>query len=241
MKKQVDSLNNHIIICGYGRNGMQAAKKLNAYRKSFVVIEQDEELVNKHNDEVLFVIGNANEDETLEAAGIQRAECLITTLPNDADNLFVVLSSRQLNKEIVIISRASQETSQRKLKLAGANKTIMPDKIGGDHMASLVVLPDLIEFMDQLSIDDETTINLEEVAVDNLPDGYLYKTLVDLDLRRQTGCTAIGYKQPDGKYIINPDASVQLLPNSKLMVLGQPEQIKKLNTLFQIAESTFNG
>lgn len=241
MKKQVDSLNNHIIICGYGRNGMQAAKKLNAYRKSFVVIEQDEELVNKHNDEVLFVIGNANEDETLEAAGIQRAECLITTLPNDADNLFVVLSSRQLNKEIVIISRASQETSQRKLKLAGANKTIMPDKIGGDHMASLVVLPDLIEFMDQLSIDDETTINLEEVAVDNLPDGYLYKTLVDLDLRRQTGCTAIGYKQPDGKYIINPDANVQLLPNSKLMVLGQPDQIKKLNTLFHIAETTFNG
>ncbi|WP_417445229.1 potassium channel family protein [Joostella sp.] len=241
MKKQITKLNNHIIICGYGRNGMQAAKKLKAYRKPFVVIEQDEEIVNRYSEDVLFVIGNANEDETLEEAGIQKAECLITALPNDADNLFVVLSSRQLNKGITIISRASQEASQRKLKLAGANKTIMPDKIGGDHMASLVVLPDLIEFMDQLSIDDETTINLEEVAVDNLPEGYLYKTLVDLDLRRQTGCTAIGYKHPDGKYIINPDASVELLPNSKLMVLGQPEQIKKLNTLFHIVENTFNG
>ncbi|QLE01675.1 potassium channel protein [Galbibacter sp. BG1] len=241
MKKQVDKLNNHIIICGYGRNGMQAAKKLKAYEKDFVVIEQDEDLVNKHSDEALFVIGNANEDETLEEAGISRASCLISALPNDADNLFVVLSSRQLNKEITIISRASQETSQRKLKLAGANKTIMPDKIGGDHMASLVVLPDLIEFMDQLSIDDETTINLEEVAVDNLPNGFLYKTLVDLDLRRQTGCTVIGYKQPNGKYIINPDANVELLPNSKLMVLGQPSQIKKLHTIFQIPENTFNG
>ncbi|MEL4308140.1 potassium channel family protein [Joostella sp. CR20] len=241
MKKQIDNLNNHIIICGYGRNGMQAAKKLKAYRKPFVVIEQDEEIAEKYGDEALFVVGNANEDETLQAAGIAKAQCLISALPNDADNLFVVLSSRQLNKEIVIISRASQETSLKKLKLAGANKTIMPDKIGGDHMASLVVLPDLIEFMDQLSIDDETTINLEEVAVDDLPDGYLHKTLVDLDLRRQTGCTVIGYKQPNGKYIINPDASVELVPNSKLMVLGQPTQIKKLNTLFHIAENTFNG
>ncbi|MDG3583745.1 potassium channel family protein [Galbibacter pacificus] len=241
MKNQIDKLDNHIIICGYGRNGMQAAKKLKAYQKPFVVIEQDEELVNKYSDDIMFVVGNANEDETLLEAGIDRAHCLISALPNDADNLFVVLSSRQLNKEITIISRASQETSQRKLKLAGANKTIMPDKIGGDHMASLVVLPDLIDFMDHLSFDDEHTINLEEVSVDDLPNGYLYKTLIDLDLRKQTGCTVIGYKQPDGKYIINPDATVELLPNSKLVVLGQPGQIKKLNTLFQIPETTFNG
>src|SRR5690606_7013023 len=120
------------------------------------------------------------------AAGIHKASCLITALPDDADNLFVVLSSRQLNGNLRIISRASLETSQRKLILAGADKTIMPDKIGGDHMASLVVLPDLIEFMDQLSVEGQNTINLEEIAIEDLPSDYRYKSIVDLDLRRKT-------------------------------------------------------
>ncbi len=237
MKKKIDQLNNHIIICGFGRNGMQAATKLKAYQRPFVVIEKDKEVIEKHEQEILFVEGNANEDETLLKAGVDRAQCLISALPNDADNLFVVLSARQLNKNLTIISRASQEASQRKLKLAGANKTIMPDKIGGDHMASLVVLPDLVEFLDQLSIEGENTINLEEIAIEDLPKEYQYKSLVDLDLRKKTGCTVIGYKEPSGNYIINPEADTKLLPNSKLMVLGRPEQIKKLNKMFNIQET----
>ncbi|UOB16860.1 potassium channel family protein [Abyssalbus ytuae] len=237
MKKQINELNNHIIICGYGRNGMQAAAKLRAYRRPFVVIEKNTEVIERSTDDVLFIHGNANDDETLIEAGIKNANCLITALPDDADNLFVVLSSRQLNRNLTIISRASQEASQKKLKLAGANKTIMPDKIGGDHMASLVVLPDLIEFMDQLSIEGEDTINLEEISIDDLPENYKYKSLVDLDLRRKTGCTVIGYKEPTGVYVVNPDSTTKLLPHSKIMVLGKPEQIKKLNELFKIPES----
>ncbi|WP_340202825.1 potassium channel family protein [Ascidiimonas sp. W6] len=237
MKKKIDKLKNHIIICGYGRNGKQAAVKLKAYRRPFLVIENDRKIIEKHIEEVLFVEGNANEDEVLMKAGIEHASCLITTLPKDADNLFVVLSSRQLNKDLVIISRASQETSQRKLKLAGANKTIMPDKIGGDHMASLVVMPDLIEFMDQLSIEGENTINLEEVAIESLPEDYKYRSLSDLDLRKKTGCTVIGYRNPEGTYLINPGAETKLIPNSKIVVLGRPEQIKKLNQMFNISES----
>ena len=237
MKKYVGKLNNHVIICGYGRNGKQAAAKLKAYRRPFVVIESNEDVIERCVDDVIFIPGNANEDETLLNAGINKASCLITTLPDDADNLFVVLSSRQLNKDLTIISRASLETSQKKLILAGANKTIMPDKIGGDHMASLVLLPDLIEFMDQLSIEGENTINLEEVSIDDLPENYRYKSLVDLDLRRKTGCTVIGYKEPSGTYVVNPEGETKLLPNSKLMVLGRPEQIKKLNELFKIPES----
>ncbi|NER12320.1 potassium channel protein [Leptobacterium flavescens] len=237
MKKKINHLSDHIIICGYGRNGRQAAVKLKAYRRPFLVIENDREVIEKSGEDILFIEGNANEDETLQRAGIERAACLITTLPNDADNLFVVLSSRQLNKDMSIISRASQEASQRKLKLAGADKIIMPDKIGGDHMASLVVLPDLIEFMDQLSIEGENTINLEEVAIEDLPKDYQYKSIIDLDLRKKTGCTVIGYKAPSGTYIVNPEGETQLLPKSKLMVLGRPEQIKKLNEMFHIPEN----
>ncbi len=237
MKKHIDKLNNHVIICGYGRNGQQAAAKLKAYRRPFVVIESDEDVIEKCIDDVLFINGNANDDDALLSAGIEKANCLITTLPDDADNLFAVLSARQLNKDLIIISRASQDASQKKLKLAGANKTIMPDKIGGDHMASIVVLPDLIEFMDQLSIEGENTINLEEVSIDDLPENYKYKSLIDLDLRKKTGCTVIGYKEPSGVYVVNPEGETQLLPNSKIMVLGKPEQIKTLNELFKIPES----
>lgn len=235
MQKKIDNLKSHIIICGFGRNGKQAATKLLAYNKPFVVIEKNKETVEKHqSDTISFIEGNANEDEVLRLAGIDRASTLISALPNDADNLFVVLSARQINKNLHIISRASQETSYGKLKLAGANNVILPDKIGGDHMASLVVIPDLVEFIDNLSIVGKDSINLEEVPVEVLYDPSTPKSIKDLDFRHETGCTVIGYKSPEGEYTINPNADMLLMPNSKIIVLGRPEQINKLNNLYNI-------
>lgn len=234
VKNTIDKLSNHVVVCGFGRNGMQAAERLKAYKKPFVVIERDKELLEKYDDEILFMEGDANDDEVLLAAGIERAKYLIVTLPDDAANLFVVLSARQLNTNLFIISRASQVNSQRKLQLAGANKVIMPDKIGGDHMASLVVMPDLITFMDKLSVEGEHTTNLEEVAIEDFSDQMDCSSLRDLDLRRKTGCTIIGYIAPDGEYIINPEADLPLQPKSKVIVLGRPEQIRKLNEMFHI-------
>lgn len=234
VKKQIDSLSNHVVVCGFGRNGMQAAEKLIAYKKPFVVIEKDKEIIDRHEEDVLFVEGDANEDEVLLQAGIDRAQYLITAVPDDAANLFIVLSARQLNKNLFIISRASQITSIKKLEFAGANKVIMPDKIGGDHMASLVVMPDLITFLDQLSVEGEHTTNLEEVSIEDFTNQMDCHSLRDLDLRRKTGCTIIGYIDPNGKYIINPEADMVLQPRSKVIVLGRPEQIRKLNQMFQI-------
>lgn len=235
MQKKIDALSNHIIICGYGRNGKQAAKKLLDHERPFVVVEKNKDVIEKFNNESIpFVYGNANEDDVLMQAGIDRASCLIAALPSDANNLFVVLSARQLNGELSIISRASEETSYNKLKLAGANNVIMPDRIGGDHMASLVVVPDLIEFIDNLSIVGESNINIEEVAVDKLYNSSDVKTIRDLDLRRKTGCTVIGFKGTDGEYIVNPEADIQLVPKSKIIVLGRPEQIQKLNSTYNL-------
>ncbi len=235
MQKKIDSMKNHIIICGFGRNGKQAATKLMAYKKPFVVVERDKEIIEKFQSELVsFVHGNANEDEVLLEAGIDRASTLISALPSDADNLFIVLTSRQINKTMNIISRASQEASYNKLKLAGANNVILPDKIGGDHMASLVVVPDLIEFIDNLSIIGKSNINIEEVAVEKLYNTKEIKTIRDLDLRRKTGCTVIGYKDEQGDYIVNPEADIKLIANSKVIVLGRPEQIQKLNSLYNI-------
>jgi len=235
MQKQIDSLSNHIIICGFGRNGKQAAKKLIMHKRSFVVIESNKELIEKHqNDTILFVWGNANEDEVLQLAGVGRAECLISALPSDSDNVFVVLSARQMNTNIRIISRASNESSYSKLKLAGANNVILPDNIGGDHMASLVVVPDLLEFIDNLSIIGNGSINIEEIAAEELYDTSEIKTIQDLQLRKNTGCSVIGYKSESGEYVINPEASQKLVPNSKVIVLGRPEQIQNLNFTYNI-------
>lgn len=234
MKNIIENLNQHVVVCGFGRNGMQAAEKLKAYKKPFVVIEKDKEIIERYSEDVLFIEGDANDDDVLLEAGIDRAQYLIATLPDDAANLFVVLSARQLKKDLFIISRASLVNSQKKLFLAGADKVIMPDKIGGDHMASLVVMPDLITFMDKLSMEGENTTNLEEVAIEDFSNQIECNSLRDLDLRRKTGCTIIGYISPDGKYTINPEADLQLQPKSKVIVLGRPEQIKKLNKMFHI-------
>ena len=237
VKKMIKNLSNHVIVCGYGRNGMQAAKRLMAYKRDFVIIEKNRDVIDKYESEVLFIEGDANDDDILFEAGIEKAQFLITALPDDAANLFVVLSARQLNKNLFIISRASLVNSQKKLLLAGANKVIMPDKIGGDHMASLVVMPDLITFMDKLSVEGVHTTNLEEVAIEDFADQVECNSLRDLNLRQKTGCTIIGYIAPDGEYTINPEADMPLQPKSKVIVLGRPEQIRKLNEMFHIDAS----
>ncbi len=237
VKKQLEDMQDHVIICGYGRNGKQAADRLMRHKKPFVVVERNKELIERYEGDIIFIEGDANEDDTLEKAKISKASSIIIAMPSDSANLFTVLTARQMNEKIHIISRASQESTVKKLKFAGANHVIMPDKIGGDHMASLLVAPDLVEFIDNLSVEGENTINLEEVSMANLPSQYWGKTIIELDLRRQTGCNVIGFKPEKGDYVINPEATTVLSESCKIIVLGRPEQIKKLNTLFDIKEA----
>jgi len=233
MQKKINSLNKHTIVCGYGRNGKQALAKLKRYNQESVIIERDVERSKLLEDKgVMVVAGEATDDTILEKSGIKKAKNLIVALPSDADNLFIVLSARQMNKNLTIISRASDESSKKKLKIAGANNVIMPDKLGGDHMAALVVTPDVIEFVDMLSLDGECTANLQEITVDDLPSAYMSKSIRDLDLRKKTGCSVIGFKTPTNEYVVNPEADTKLEKGSKLIVLGRPEQIEELQTLF---------
>ena len=231
---KIDKMNGHTIVCGYGRNGKQAVAKLRKHNKPCVIIENRPELMEgfDFNSDVIYFKGNATDDESLIKAGIERAAHIITTLPSDADNLYVVLSSRQLNSKCTIVSRASNDSSYSKLKIAGADNVIMPDKLGGAHMASLVITPDIIEFIDRLSVAGDNVTNLVEILTDDLPKEYLSKSIFDLDVRKKTGCTVIGLKTPDREYIINPEGNTKLVPNYKLILLGKPEEIRKLNQLF---------
>lgn len=229
----IENLSGHVIICGFGRNGRRAARKLTAYGEKFVIIENSEDIISHHllDEGILFIEGDATDDETLERAGVDKAKSLISTLSKDSDNLYVVISARALNNKMRIISRASNASAERKLKMVGANGVVMPEGVGGAHMATLVVSPNIVEFLDYLSIEGSSSINLEEIEVSQVTNSIDGVKLKDLSFRQKTGCSIIGLKTPEGEYIINPGGDLSLMPNSKLFVLGKPEEINTLNRI----------
>ena len=230
---ELEKLENHVIICGYGRNGKQAARVLKNHGQLFVVIEQKDAPTQSMTEKYphLVIKGDSTQDEILMQAGIQRARSVITTLPVDADNLFIVLSARTLNPKLNIISRASDDNSDKKLKAAGADHVIMPDMVGGAHMASLVMKPDVVEFIDYVT-GVGVDINLEEITFEKLPGDLQNKTISELDVRNRSGANIIGFKTAQGEFVINPSPETKLIPNAKLFVLGTSEQIKKLREIF---------
>ena len=234
-KDMIDRLKEHTIVCGFGRNGRQATARLKRHKVPFVVIENDKTLIGNNEDEILFFEGDALSDESLKACGIEAAKNLICALPNDADNLFVVLSARQLNPNLVIVSRVSEDSNHSKLALAGANHVIMPDKIGGDYMAAVLAVPDLIQFLGTLNWwAEESAPNVEEVSLSKIPKEYQNKTLSELKLISKTGCNVIGYRDGKGNQIINPDAHLPIEVDGKLIVLGTGDALKKLNAMFRL-------
>jgi voltage-gated potassium channel len=228
--KEVNRMKKHVIICGYGRVGKQVAMDLKAHGTEFVIIESDEKIVahERDHESMLFLIGDSTDDAKLKEAGIENSKAVITCLPKDADNIYVVLAAREFNREILIVSRASSASAVSKLKMAGANNIIMPDSLGGSHMASLIANPDVMEFLDIIRVQGYRGANIESIAYDDLPTGMQGKTIGELDAKRITGVRIIGYKAPDGQYHINPDAEIRVEPNSRLFVLGTTEQIKSV-------------
>lgn len=229
----IDKLSDHVIICGFGRNGRQAAHVLKRHNRRFVVVENNATVTDSinHKFSELVLTGDSTKDETLIKAGIMRAKALITTLPIDADNLFIVLTAKHLNPNLTIISRASDDNSDTKLKIAGATNVIMPDRVGGAHMASLVMKPDVMEFIDFITAEGGDNINLEEIDFDKLSEGLQHKTLKDLEIRNKSGANIIGFKTATGEYVVNPSADTKIIPQSKIFVLGTPDQIKKLKEI----------
>jgi voltage-gated potassium channel len=227
----IDKLQNHVIVCGYGRNGQQAAKTLGYHLQQYIVIENDDEVMNRFAAEqsgLVYIIGDGTDDDVLKRAGIHRAKALITTLPADADNVFIVLSARSLNPRIQIISRASEKNSSAKLVKAGADSVIMPDKIGGTHMATLVSKPDVIEFIDYLSGAEGESIHIESVSYNQLPADMQGKTLQKIMAWKKTGVNCIGIKDTDGKFIISPPEETIIDKGMKVLVLGTRQQIEEM-------------
>ena len=231
LMKALEQLNNHVIVCGFGRNGQQAAKTLKSHKLPFVAIDYREKNIDdylKHDPDLIYIKGDATDDALLLQAGIERASGLICALPTDADNVFIVLSARSLNPNIQIISRAAQASSIAKLKKAGADNVIMPDRIAGTHMATLLSKPDVIEFIDYLSGEEGESINIESVAYESLHVSIQNSTLKEVMEWEKTGMTCIGVKDKDGKFIINPPYDTVIGTGMKVIVLGSKDQIRKM-------------
>lgn len=232
--KTIKKMQNHVVICGFGRNGQQVAKELRVYNYPYVIIDQKrsampDTLANSN----AFIEGDATQDDVLLKANIRTARALITTLPIDADNLYVVLTARALSPNLEIISRATNESTETKLRMAGVDNVVMPERVGGAHMANLVTRPDIIEFLDHVSVHGKDPTTLEEITCDELPENAPTKTIHEIGIRRITGANIIGYKAPDGHYILNPSPETRVIQGAKLFVLGTPDQIQKMRDILR--------
>ncbi|MEQ8908461.1 MAG: NAD-binding protein [Vicingaceae bacterium] len=227
--KKIKEMKNHIIVCGFGRNGKQIIHELETSNQPYVLIERNEEIIEqlKAEGHKNYYEGDATSDKVLINAGIEKAKALITTLPEDADNVFVVLTAREMNPNLLIISRASRDTTDKKLRMAGADNVVMPDKVGGTHMASLVIKPDVVEFFNHLSGQDNN-ISLEEISYESLPAEFKGRSIKDLHVRKRSGANIVGLKSIDGEYVLNPAPDTTITEGSKLFVLGMKNQIEDL-------------
>jgi voltage-gated potassium channel len=233
--KKIMQLKDHTIIVGYGRNGEQAAMELKDAGVDFVVIEKRENVLSRIREDqsLLYIQGDATREEILFQARIEYAKALIATTPNDADNVFVVLTARSINPALKIISRASEIESISKLRRAGATNVIMPERIGGQRMAKLVTQPDVVEFLEYILLQQSKDVSLEEVSCTHMAAHFVNKALKNLREKDKSGINIVGIKISGAKYIFNPDPELTLSRGDQLFVLGSPAQVKQFRNVLE--------
>lgn len=236
IKNSIDKLSDHVILCGFGKYGKEIASHFFEHNIDFVVIDNDPEeieQIQKSEEKILYLHDDATHDEALIKAGIKKASAILSALPDDSDNVFIVLTARQLNPKIDIISRAMHPKSEKKLLMAGANHVVMPEQIGGFYMATLVSKPGAVEFFSFITNESKSDIGFEELHYQNLPSACQGQSIRNLAIRQQTGANIIGYVAPNGHYIVNPSPDVVLTPGSSFIVLGDRDQLIKLKSYIE--------
>jgi voltage-gated potassium channel len=225
--KKIKRMKNHVIVCGYGRNGSKAVEELLKSKKKVVVIEADKSLIDDktNHPDLAFIEDNAIQDEVLVSAGIGHASAIITTLPSDADNVFISLTARQLNPKVKIISRASQAHSESKLKRAGADHVIMPEVIGGFHMASMVTNPDMMHFSDLIRGEEDANLRIKEFSYEQFSEDFRNKTLGGINMKKNKKVLVVAYVSPVKGFVFNPDDDIQLQPGGSLILLADRESL----------------
>lgn len=228
---QINKLKDHFIICGYGRIGRVLARFLIEKYVDVVVVERDERRIAKMDDDgVLYLVGEATDENLLERAGIHRAKGLVTAVATDADNVFLVLIAKQLNPDLFIVARASQNETKKTLRAAGADKVISPYELGARRMAHAILRPTVIKFLEMAFADETVDIQVEEAKI--RPDSELVgKSIKDSGLRQNYDLITIFIRKSDGQMIFNPNADTILEAGEILVVVGSAKNIKRLQRI----------
>jgi voltage-gated potassium channel len=228
MEKKLSSLRNHYIICGFGRMGKKICTGLIENDAPFVVIEKNlAEIENLINLNYAFVNGDATEDETLLQAGIKHAKGLVAVLPTEAENVFTTLSSRVLNPEIFIVSRAVEDETESKLMKAGANRVVKPYEIGGHRMTQVLLRPGVMDFIDIIARRKRIELLSEEIEI-KTGSPLIGKTLAESPIRNKLNIIIVAIFREDGSVIYNPQSNAVILDKNKLIVIGDEKNIKEL-------------
>lgn len=231
MQKQIDGLRDHIIVVGGGATGVHVVEELHTTQVRFVVIDTDEERLRRVAEEIapgmLYVLGDATDDHILEQAGIARAKGLAATLPDDKDNVFVSITARALNANLRIVSKMTESSAESKLKRAGANATVSPSQIGGMRMASELVRPSVVQFLDKMLRDRKQALRVEEVII---PDSssLIGARLHETTIRNHTKVLILAVHHADGSYTYNPGADFIIEQGMTLVVLCQTADMMRL-------------
>ncbi len=229
MQKSIDTLSNHYIVCGFGRVGGEVAQSLNQNGKKCVIVEDHAEALD--NSALLYVIGDAADDDTLLRAGVTRATGLVAVTGSDATNLFITISARTLNTGIVIVARANQPSTEAKLLRAGATHVLSPYRLGGRRIATQLLYPSIADFLDVVMHAGGLELRLEEFTVQSGSDLY-QKTVAEVQVRQRTGANVLAIRRRDGGSVItNPPSEMRFAPGDVLIALGTMEQLHALERL----------
>ena len=237
LESRIGKLRDHYIICGYGRIGHLICREFQSRPTPFVIVEQNPNNIERLEREgYMYVEGDATDDETLQAAGIEHAKGLITAVTSDTDNVYITLTARGLNPKLFILARAGEEGAEKKLMRAGASKVISPYTIGASRMAQAILRPSVVDFIELATASEHLALQIEEIriAADSVLAG---KNLINSGIRQSMGIIIVGIKESDGKMTFNPPPEKNIEPNSVLIILGERPAISKLEKIARGGQS----
>lgn len=232
MMRQIETLSGHTIVAGFGRVGALVCEGLATTDRAFVIIEQEHErAADMEAKGFLHLIGDATEEAILKEAGIEQAAVLVTTMPNDAANVFITLTARELSPQIQIIARAEQPSTQKKLKQAGANQVIMPAAIGANRIVSLLTNPTAVEFVELVTRRSSLAIEMDDIPI-RVGSPLAGHTLRDLDIGRRTGVIVIAVKRADGRVEFPPAGDHPFEDGDSIVLLGRRSNLDQFRDEF---------
>ncbi|HLL76053.1 MAG TPA: NAD-binding protein [Pyrinomonadaceae bacterium] len=228
-RREMNRLSNHVIVCGAGRVGARVIRELRRAGEPFVVVERDaQQVVGLSEEGAPVLIGDATLEETLRGAGVERARALAACLPDDAANVYAVLTARGLSPDLHIVARAVEEQAEPKLVRAGANRVISPTIIGSHRMTQALLRPAVGELLDSLAA-EHLDFNLEQVEITR-DSPYVGRKLRYTNTRSELDAVVVAIRRRGGQMIFNPSPDSIIEAGDQLIAAGRAESLAELKT-----------